>query len=147
MKIDRRTQDKIWHLLLRWIPILPAPEIYDLLRDVKRSQTDVDRQVSEAIESIEKTSALVAELEGGLKERAAKLEHLQREHARYSQLATIEAEKAGALLTQIEETLGKNVQKERWIAFGINIAAGLVIFLLGVIFSDRIKHIWTTLMK
>ena len=135
------------HLLLRWIPIFPAPEIYDLLRDVKRSQNDVDRQVSEAIEAIQKTSTLVTQLEESLKERAAKLEHLQKEHERYSQLANIEAEKAGALLTQIEATLGKNVQKERWIAFGINIAAGLILFLLGVVLSDPIKHMWSTLMK
>jgi predicted RNase H-like nuclease (RuvC/YqgF family) len=147
MKIDRARQDKIWHLLLRWIPVLPMPEIYDLLRDVKRSQNTVDRQVSEAIEAIQKTSTLVTELEEGLKDRAAKLEHLQKEHERYSQLANIEAEKAGALLTQIEATLGKNVQRERWIAFGINIAAGLIIFLLGVVLSDPIKQLWTTLMK
>jgi len=147
MKIDRALQDKMWRLLLRWVPIIPAPEIYDLLRDVKRSQSDVDTQVTEAIESIQKTSILVTRLEESLKERAAKLEHLQKEHERYSQLADMEAKKAEALLTQIEATLGKNVGKERWIAFGINIAAGMIFFVLGVFLSDPLKHLWTALTK
>jgi len=147
MKIDSAMQDKMWRLLLRWIPIIPAPEIYDILRDVKRSQDNIDAQVTEAIESIQKTSTLVTRLEESLKERAAKLEHLQQEHERYSQLTGIEAKKAQALLTQIEATLGKNAGKERWFAFGINIAAGLIIFVLGVIFSEQLKNLWTTLMK
>lgn len=147
MKIDRATQDKIWRLLLRWIPIIPVPEIYDLLRDVKRSQNDVDRQVTEALESIQKTSTLVTRLEGSLKDRAAKLEHLREEHDRYSKLAETEAEKATALLRQIELTLGKNLGKERWIAFGINIVAGLIIFVLGVAFSDSLKGLWSVLTK
>ncbi|MDR3578659.1 MAG: hypothetical protein P4L44_01710 [Oryzomonas sp.] len=147
MKIDRALQDKMWRLLLRWIPIIPAPEIYDLLRDVKRSQDDVDSQVTEAIESIQRTSTLVTRLEESLKERAAKLELLQQEHERYSQLADIESTKAHALLTQIETTLDKNAWKERWFAFGINIAAGLIFFILGVIFSDSLKNLWSTSTK
>lgn len=147
MKIDSAMQDKMWRLLLRWIPIIPAPEIYDLLRDVKRSQDDVDAQVTEAIESIQKTSTLVTRLEESLKVRAAKLEHLQQEHERYSLLTGIEAKKAQALLAQIEATLGKNAGKERWFAFGINITAGLIIFVLGVIFSDPLRNLWTTLTK
>ncbi len=147
MKIDRAMQDKMWRLLLRWVPIIPAPEIYDLLRDVKRSQVDVDSQVTEAIESIQKTSTLVTRLEESLKERASKLEHLQQEHERYSQLAEMEATKAQALLKQIETTLGKNAGKERWVAFGINIIAGLIIFVLGVIVSEPLKSLWTTFTK
>ena len=147
MKIDRDLQDKVWRLLLRWIPIIHAPEIYDLLRDVKRSQEEVDTQVTEAIESIQKTSTLVTRLEESLKERAAKLDHLQKEHERYSQLAELEANKAQAVLTQIEATLGKNVGKERWVAFGINIAAGSILFVLGVILSDPLKNVWTALTK
>ena len=147
MKIDRAMQDKMWRLLLRWVPIIPAPEIYDILRDVKRSQDDVDSQVAEAIESIQKTSTLVTRLEESLKQRAEKLELLQQEHERYSQLADIESKKAQALLLQIEATLGKNMGKERWIAFGINIVAGLIIFVLGVIFSDSLKSLWTNLVR
>jgi len=147
MKIDRAMQDKMWRLLLRWVPIIPAPEIYDILRDVKRSQDDVDSQVAEAIESIQKTSTLVTRLEESLKQRAEKLELLQQEHERYSQLADIESKKAQALLLQIEATLGKNMGKERWIAFGINIVAGLIIFVLGVIFSDSLKGLWTNLVR
>jgi hypothetical protein len=147
MRIPRITQDKLWRLLLRWIPLIPAPEIYDLLRDVKRSQDDVDEQVTEALDSIRKTSKLVGQLEDSLKDRAMRLEELQKEHERYSQLAEMEANKAQALLTQIETTLGKNIGRERWISFGINLAAGLILFLLGVIVSDYLKHLWALLLK
>ena len=80
MKTYRGTQDELWRLVLRILPGIPGPEIYDLLRDVKRSQDDVDIQVTEAIESIQKTAMLVTRLEESLKERAAKLAHLQDEH-------------------------------------------------------------------
>ena len=147
MRISRTTQDKLWRLLLRWIPLIPAPEIYDLIRDVKRSQDDVDEQVTEALDSIRKTSKLVGQLEDSLKERAMRLEELQKEHERYSQLVEMEADKAQALLRQIEATLGKNIGRERWIAFGINLAAGLILFVLGVVLSDYLRHVWALLTK
>jgi predicted RNase H-like nuclease (RuvC/YqgF family) len=144
-KIDQQIWDRGWRILLRVIPILPAPELYDLLAYVKRSQNSVETQVNDAIESIRKTSALVTQLEAGLKERASKLEELKQEHLRYSQLAEIEASKAQALLSQIESTLGSRVAKERWVAFAINIAAGLILFILGIALSDPIRHLWTNL--
>jgi hypothetical protein len=142
MKIDRETQDKMLRLLLRWVPIVPAPEIYDLLRDVRRSQEDVDTQVMEAIISIQKTSTLVTRLEESLKDRAAKLEHLQKEHQRYSELAKIEASKAKVVLKEVEAMLGKNVGRERWVSFAINIIAGAILFVLGLFLSDPLQQLW-----
>jgi hypothetical protein len=142
MKINYATQDKALRLLLRWImPIIPLPEIFDLLGDIRRSQEDIDLQVEEAITSIQKTSTLVSRLEESLKERATKLEHLQNEHQRYSKLAEIEASKAESLLREIESTLGKNAGQERWIAFGINIVAGLILFVLGLLLSGPLQRL------
>jgi len=143
MSFDRNITDKILRLFLRGIPIFPAPEIYDLLKSVKKSQGDIDAQVEEALQSIKSTSELVARLEESLRERSAKLEALKKEHERYSELAQIEAKKAEALLRQVESTLGRNVGKERLIAFAINIAAGLILFVLGVVVSEPLKT-WIT---
>ena len=139
MKMDKGTTDKLWRILLRSLPIVPGPELFDLVAQITRSQKDVDAQVNEALESIRKTSALVSQLGESLTERAQKLRELQKEHDHLSKLTKIEAEQAGALLRQVEETVGKNQARERWISFLINIAAGLILFVLGVVFSDTLK--------
>ena len=139
MKIDKGLSDKLWRLVLRMLPILPGPELFDLVAQITRSQKDVDAQVNEALESIQKTSALVIQLESNLTERAEKLRELQEKHEHLSKLTKIEAEQAGALLKQVEDTVGRNQGRERWISFLINIAAGLILFVLGVVFSDTLK--------
>jgi len=145
-KTTNSTLEKVFRAVLRAVPMIPGPEIYDLLLEVKRSQQGVDAQVREAIEAIQKTSTLVARLEQSLREKATQLEHLRKEHDLYSQLAEIEAAKAQALLMQIEATVGRQAGKERWIAFGINIAAGIILFVLGIWLSDPLKHLWSTLL-
>ena len=145
MKIDPRVKEKALRIMLRALPILPGPELYDLLREVKKSQSDIDSQVQDALESIRSTSQLVRRLEESLEERAARLDELRKEHEQYSNLAQIEAKKAEVLITQIETALGRNVSRERWIAFGINIVAGLILFVLGVVVSEPLKHLLTTL--
>ena len=112
---------------------------YDLFRDVLKSQSDVDVQIAKALNSLKNTSDLITHIEDSLRERSEKLEALRKEHERYSQLAQIDAKKAEALLSQIETTLGRNAKKERWIAFLINIIAGLILFVLGVVLSDSLK--------
>src|ERR1700691_306789 len=145
-KTTNSTLEKVFRAVLRAVPMIPGPEIYDLLLEVKRSQQGVDAQVREAIEAIQRTSTLVARLEQSLREKATQLEHLRKEHDLYSQLAEIEAAKAQALLMQIEATVGRQAGKERWIAFGINIAAGIILFVLGIWLSDPLKHLWSTLL-
>lgn len=140
MKIPAHVLDRMNRILLRSIPFVPGDELYDLVRDIKRSQDDIDVQVREAADSLRKSSQLVTTLEENLKERVRKLEDLRGEYARYSQLAQIEGEKAQPLLAEIERTIGKDQARERWISFGINIAAGLVLFVLGVWLSDPLKH-------
>jgi tetrahydromethanopterin S-methyltransferase subunit G len=138
---------EIARALLGAFPVAGGPEIIDLLLKVKRSQQDVDTQVSEAIVAIHKTSTLVADLETSLKEKAVQLEHLRQEHDRYSQLTEIEAKRAQALLTQIEATVGRRAGRERWISFGINIVAGLILFVFGIFLSDPFKHLWNLVVR
>jgi hypothetical protein len=146
MKLDKKTKDRLWRVVLRIVPGLPGPEIYDLLLHIRKSQTDFDQQVTEAVESLQKTSTLITTLENGVKERMQKLQHLRKEHDRYSELAQIEAKKAEALLSQVEATLGKGAAKERWIALAMHLGVGFVFFVVGVLLSDSFKawieHIW-----
>ena len=138
MAINKDVLDQTLRVFHRILPG-PGPELFDLAAKIRRSQSDVDAQVSEALESIQRTSTLVAQLEESLKERAAKLKELQLQHDHLSQLTSIEAEQAAALLRQVEETVGKHRTKEHVIGFGLHILAGLVLFVLGVTFSDWAK--------
>jgi hypothetical protein len=140
MKIDQRTKDSLWKTMLRSIPLLPGPEIYDVLSSIKKSQSDVDQQVVEAIESLRNTSALVSTLQQSVEERMTQLQKLREEHKRYSELAQIELEKAEPLLKQVERTLGKEQRKERWIALAMHVGVGFLFFVLGVVLSDSLKR-------
>jgi cell division FtsZ-interacting protein ZapD len=132
MKTRSPLPARIIGMLLRMMRFLGAPEL-NLARDI-------DAQVREAAESLRKSSQLVTTLDQNLKERVKKLEHLREEHSRYSQLEQIDAEKAQALLKEIRRSIGQGQAKERWIAFGSNLAAGLLLFVLGVWLSNPLKH-------
>jgi hypothetical protein len=150
MKLDQKTRESLWRLFLRSIPLFSAgPELYDVVRNVRNSQTAFDQQVTEAVNALQNTSALVTTLQQGVKDRMAKLEELQKEHEKYSQLAQIEAGKAEALLKQVKDTLGEEQRKERWVALAMHVGVGLVFFVLGVLASEPFKawidRIWSKL--
>lgn len=136
-------------VFLRTIPLIPGPELFDLVVGIKRSQTDFDKQVAEAVEALGNTSTLITTLQRSVEERMAKLQHLRNEHERYSELAQIEAGKAAALLKEVETTLGREQKKERWIALAMHLGVGFLFFVLGVAVSDSFKgwliHVWAKL--
>lgn len=39
----KSTADALLRLTLRMLPLLPAPELYDVIRSVRRTQDDVDK--------------------------------------------------------------------------------------------------------
>jgi hypothetical protein len=81
----------------------------------------------------------VDELEDSLAERTSKLNTLRQEVDRYSKLAEIEEGKAQAIVQQLELSINKGKNVERWISFAINIIAGLLLFILGLILSPVVK--------
>ena len=139
IKIDKGLVQRISRLMMRMVPFLPVPEMDALFAYIRRSQTDFDRQVSEAVQALHNTSELVSTLQQRVEERMAKLQAVREDHERYSQLANIEAKKAEALLKQVGATLGKEQRKERWIALGMHLGVGFLFFMLGVIASDSFK--------
>jgi ABC-type multidrug transport system fused ATPase/permease subunit len=130
---------RIIRVFLRQIPLIPVPELYDLIEDLKRSQTSIDEKIRKAYDSLQETSGLIGELEGSLKEKTEKLTFLHQEYERYSKLAEVEEDNARALIQQIELSLGKGRKRERWISLVINLITGIIIFILGILLSPIIR--------
>lgn len=118
--IAKSFSDALLRLGLRMLP-LPAPEIYDLIRTVRRNQSDVDKQVQEAVEALSKSSTLIDNLGKTLRQREEKLRQLQDEYSRISQLASLTAEQGEAVAKSLERVLGRTRSKERIIAFTITL--------------------------
>lgn len=131
--------DAMLRLTLKSSLIVPGPELYDLIRSVRRSQDDVDQQVREAVDALSRSSQLIDSLGNTLREREAKVRELQAEYQRVSHLASLTAEQGEAVAKSLEQVLGRTQTKERVIAFFINIIAGLILFVLGVFASDWVK--------
>lgn len=110
--------------------------------NLRRSETDLDKQVRDAFEALSKSSDLIENLSDVLKERETRLNELQAEYARISQLSSLTSEQADAVAMSLENVLGKSAAKERIYAFAINIGAGVLIFFLGIVAADRIKHLF-----
>jgi hypothetical protein len=89
---------------------------------------------------LRKTSELINEIEEILNNRTQKLTILRQEVERYSQLAEVEEERAKAIVEQLELTLNKGKMQERWAGFAINIFAGLILFVFGVVFSPLLSQ-------
>lgn len=82
---------------------------------------------------------MINELETDLSNRVNKLNELKTTYERYSKLADIEGEKIKPLMEQLEMTMGKGRNLERLVSFGINILAGLLLFILGIWASPHVK--------
>ena len=120
-------------IILRMLPILPGPEIYDLLKDLGKSRTDLTDKITKAQLALTETSDLIKELESGMTERVTTLNRLKEEYEKYSKLAEIEEGKAKAIMQQIDLTIGRHKGRERLIALFLNLLAGVIVFVLGVI--------------
>ncbi len=133
-----RMFDHLSRIVLRMLPLFPGPELYDLVRDLGRSRTDLDQKINRAQASLAETSELIGELEAGLHNRVEKLKQLKEEYDKYSQLAAVEEDKAKVIIQQIEATIGRNRGKERIIALGLNLVAGMIVFVLGVVLGPHL---------
>ena len=137
--MDSRSARTFLRALLRSLSlIVPVPDVFDLLRDLRESRTTIDMKISAAARSLREASDLVIELEGELQTRAEKLSHLRKEVERYSKLAEVEESKVAALLRQLELTMSRGKGRERWISLVLNLAAGLIIFILGVLLGPKL---------
>ena len=134
--------DRFVRLMLRTLPLpfVPAQGLYDLLTDLQKSRTALGEKVDRAAKSLLEASELVSELQAELADRVDKVGKLQAEYEKYDELAKVKEGEARALIAQIETTIGRGRSRERWIALGINLIAGMIVFLLGVLAGPWITN-------
>jgi len=141
--ISKSMTNKILRLLLRSVPIIPAPELYDIFNDLQESKKSVNEKIDKAYNSLKDTSDLIEDLQKDLTDRTEKIKQLRDEYERYSKLAEIEEEKIKPLLIELDKTLNKGKNIERWISFGINVIAGIILFVLGIWLGPKISEKFT----
>lgn len=141
VKWTKATNDALLRFVLRALPLIPAPEMYDLIRSVGTSEKNLDRDIQEAFSALSRSSSLIDNLGLMLKEREQKLLALQSEYERISELSKLTQAQADAVAKSLELALGRSATRERLIAFGINIGAGLILFVVGVAASDWVKGV------
>ncbi|QOK28046.1 hypothetical protein IIE26_05085 [Cytobacillus oceanisediminis] len=146
MKNYKYILDIFFRVLMRSFP-LPGSNVLDLMDELKRSRTSIDEKIQKVTESLQETSLVIEELESELSERTKNLKVLQSEYERYSKLSEIEEEKAAALISQVESSLGKGKKSERWVNFWIGIGSGLIIFIAGLLLSPILTPLITQLFK
>jgi hypothetical protein len=110
-----------------------------LLEDLGQTEKSFARKIDQAYESLHETSHLVEQLENELTDKIKRIDGLKSEYKRYSDLASLKEDEARAVVSQLESQLNRNRPKEIAVALGLNIAAGLVVFFLGILLSPFIK--------
>src|SRR6188474_476547 len=94
--------------VLRAVPLVPAPELLDILEAAQRSRKSIDSKIEQAVSALHSASHLVDELENDLRERTTRLTQLRDEVDKYSKLAAIEEDKAKAVVVQLDSLLSRN---------------------------------------
>jgi uncharacterized phage infection (PIP) family protein YhgE len=140
-KISKTLVRNISRMILRGLPLIPGHELYDIFVELKEGKKSINSKIDKAYNSLKETSELISDLESDLNERTEKVKELSDTYEEYSKLAKIEEDKIQPLLNQLEKTVGKGRNIERIVSFFINIVAGLLIFILGIWLSPKIKEL------
>jgi hypothetical protein len=70
VRMDKiKIKDALVQVGLRMIPLVPANEMKQLFEALTNKESDIEKQVGEAILSLKSTSHLVTQLEESLKEK------------------------------------------------------------------------------
>jgi DNA repair exonuclease SbcCD ATPase subunit len=134
---------RLGRILLRSVLFGPGSELLDLALSISKSQKQLDVQIEDAVESLRNSASLISTLESEVKSRADRLSELQEEHKRLTSLSQITAEQVKALATQIEVSIGKTKRWDWLVSLIINLIAGLIIFVLGILSSDWVKQLFS----
>ena len=138
---------KVSRLLLRSIPFIPVPELFDILSEINKSNDSMNMKIENAYNSLRETTDLINDLENDLTNRTENITKLKTEYEKYANLAKIEESEAKALINQLESTFNKGKNKERVISIIISLGCGLIIFLLGIWVSPTITNFLTSLQQ
>tara|TARA_E500000318_G_scaffold73580_1_gene68229 strand:+ start:421 stop:909 length:489 start_codon:yes stop_codon:yes gene_type:complete len=131
---------EVLNIAIRSLPFgRTTDEILRLIYRFNSSQKEMDQQVEEAMTALSRSTQIISELESSLETRSNKLKQLKDEYDRISKLSEITEQQGAAVAKTLESIMGKGRTRERWLSFLINIAAGSILFLIGVFASDWIK--------
>lgn len=147
LRMDPRVKDSLNKLLQVFYPF-GLREVLGVVSAIRKSQIDVDKQVSEAADSLRNASLLVASLQKSVEDQMSKVQKLREEYDRYSKLAQVEMAKAEPIIRQVESAIGKEQSRERLIALAMHLGVGFLFFVVGVLAGDSFKHwivehLWT----
>ena len=123
--------------------VVVSEALFRLLTKRLRPQQDLEAQVEEAAEALRRASELTTDLQQVIGERTKQLQQLQVDLERYRQLAQIEQRKAAAVVEELGQFYHKSAGRERWVAFAINVVAGLLLLIIGVAVSEPLKDVWS----
>lgn len=141
MSIQPGVGERLLRIVLRMLPFATAPEILDLVRDLQKDRSELAQQVDRTVAALTEAGRLVSDLETALLERQATVQALQAEYQRLSELASIEEGKARALLAELQQRLDHGKWTERLISLGVNLLAGAVLFIVGVVVSPWLHRV------
>jgi hypothetical protein len=82
-KFQKSTFDKTLKVLLRAIPIIPVPELLDVVKDFTGSKDSISRKIEDADTSLKKSFELLEELQEDLESRAKNLKELKLKYEEY----------------------------------------------------------------
>jgi hypothetical protein len=110
-------------------------------------QSEIEDQVNEALVSLQKSAQLVGRLEDDLKQRMETIQSLQAEYRKFSELSQVSKDQAAAIKDLLGSTLANAARRERFYALLINLFAGIVVFVLGVIFASSVAKFFGGFFK
>ncbi len=82
--VPKALMNQLFRVMLRMLPLLPGPELFDLIVEVQHSRSALDEKVQRATESLRESAKLVSELEQAIQDRLEKVERLRSEYERFS---------------------------------------------------------------
>ena len=114
-------------------------DISALIKAFKGKSPDIQAKAEQAASALHEASVIVTELQESIESEIEKVSTLKNEYEKYENLVSISKGQSKALLQQLEHYQSQGRGRERWIALLVNVAAGIVVFILGILVSPYIK--------
>jgi hypothetical protein len=113
-----------------------------LLRPERYDPQLVESKLRAAAEALEEANQYVQSTQLALKDQQKQIIAAQASYEHYRQLNATQKEQAQAFVAEMAAVISTSTRKERVWAFVINIIAGLILFIFGVVASDWAKEGW-----
>ena len=129
--------------------ILPSRsrKLLGIIFEFRESTTTLENEIEDVNRALLKSSELITKLQGELTDRTQRLEELQAQYQRYSELVKLEETQINAIVSQMDLTLEDVIERQEKRDLLIQIFFLIVGFILGVLFTepfrDFINNVWS----